>query len=92
MVRVYMAVYSLLTSELLRGEYSMSCRTYLTTRERNLYTDLRGGCVGTRAGLAIVDMRKFSFSCEKSNPTLPAHSLVTVMSTLSLLNCSCSSL
>ena len=51
-----------------------------------------GGCVVTTAGLAIVDMRKFSYPCEKSNPKLPAHSLVTVMNTLSLLNCIFSSL
>jgi len=42
----------------------MSCPSYLTARERNLYTHLRGGYVGTRAGQAIVDMRKFSYPCE----------------------------
>ena len=57
----------------------MSCSSYLTARERNLCIHLRGGCVVTIAGLAIVDMRKFSYTCEKSNPMLPAHSLNTVI-------------
>ena len=44
-----------------------------------------GGCVGPRAGLAVLKKRKISSPAEIRTPDLPPHSLVIIPTTLSWL-------
>jgi len=70
-----------LTTILDGGELSTSCPSHFTPRERSPNTHWIGDWVGPRASLDMVAKRKKLLPCVcwKSNPDLPACSLVTVL-------------
>jgi hypothetical protein len=57
-----------LTSHLDRDQWSASRPGRVSPRER-----VRGGRMDPRAGQDSVEERKIAFSCQESNPGLPAH-------------------
>jgi hypothetical protein len=63
-----------LTSALDGGEWSVSRRGRFTSRERVPGTHWRGGWMGPRAGLYVVEKRKISCTRRESNPSRPARS------------------
>jgi hypothetical protein len=56
-----------LTSALEGGEWSASCPSHFTPRERAPVTHWIGGWVGPRAILDVVVKRKIPSPCQKSN-------------------------
>jgi hypothetical protein len=57
-----------LTLALDGGEWSASCPSCFTFRERAPGTHWMGGWVGTRAALDVVVKRKILSPCQESNP------------------------
>jgi hypothetical protein len=65
---IFVQLHVFLTSALDGGEWSGSCPSHFTLRERAPGTHWIGGLVGPRASLDVVMKRKILSPCWESNP------------------------
>jgi len=82
---VEILLHAWLTLALDGHEWSVSCPSCFTPRERAPSTHLIGGWVGPRASLNMVANRKNPYLCWESSPGHPVHSLVNILTELPCL-------
>jgi hypothetical protein len=77
-------LHGFLNSALDRGEWSASCFGLLALGERAPCTPWIGGCVTpqNRSGRGSEQRKSLHCPCRESNPCLPAHTLVTILTEL----------
>jgi hypothetical protein len=82
---VEVLLHAFLTSALDGSEWSASCLGHFIPSGKGLGTHWIEDWVGLRAGTDAVEKRKDPCTCQESNPSHLAHSLITILMELSWL-------